>query len=116
MNPALKPLSAIGRAHAAPDRRQMSHANRIDGRGRSVSARRRAYTLPIITVTSDSARDFWSALLKRRCGSRESCALMFDVKFQTACNWFAGVSTPTGDKVMQAVQWWPEDFQNKDQD
>ena len=113
MNPALKPPSAV-RMQAAPDRRQMSQPNRFDGRGRSVSARRRAHCLPIIAVTSIEFRNIWVGVVTRRCRSRETCAVMFGVTFQTACNWFDGLSTPTGDKVWQAVQWWPEDFQDKD--
>lgn len=92
------------------DPRQKSHANRVDGRGRSVAARRRVQVMPVISVTPTEARDFWAALMARRCGSRENCAVMFAVTFQTACNWFDGFSTPTGDKVMQAQRWWPEEF------
>ena len=114
MIPALKPPSAYVRTQAAPDRRQMSHPNRLDGRGRSLAARRRAYALPVISVTSIEFRDIWVGVVTRRCRSRENCAAMFRVTFQTACNWFDGLSTPTGDKVWQAVQWWPEDFQDKD--
>ena len=56
------------------------------------------------------AISFWSRLLARRCGNRERAAVMFGVTFQTACNWWDGFSIPTGDKVMQAMRWWPEDF------
>ncbi len=99
-------------SHPAPTRGQMSHANGIDrlGRGRSVQARRRAQVLPVITVSRRDAISFWSQLLARRCGSRERAAVMFDVTFQTACNWWDGFSVPTGDKVLQAMRWWPEDF------
>ncbi|MDH2325987.1 hypothetical protein QCN27_03810 [Cereibacter sp. SYSU M97828] len=98
-------------AQPAPRAGQMSHANRVEGRGRSAKARRSVQMLPIITITPQAARVFWSDLMTRRCSSREACAVMFDVTFQTACNWFDGFSTPTGDKVMQAQRWWPEEFE-----
>jgi hypothetical protein len=90
----------------------MSHPKVIDlqGRGRSARARRRVQALPVIHVTRHEAQLFWAGLVARRCGTRERCAVMFDVTFQTACNWFDGFSCPTGDKVMQAQLWWPEDF------
>ena len=100
-------------AQSAPARGQMSHANAFDraGRGRTAGARRRAaVTLPVIGITPHRAMVIWSDLMTRRCGSREVCAARFGVTFQTACNWFDGFSCPTGDKVLQAVAWWPEEF------
>ena len=97
-------------AHPAPAGGQMSHPNGFEGRGRGLAARRRAQVLPVITVRRRDAISFWSQLLARRCGNRERAAVMFDVTFQTACNWWDGFTVPTGDKVLQAMRWWPEDF------
>lgn len=97
-------------AQTAAQAGQKSHANRFDlGRGRSVRAARRAQILPL-TVTRHGAIVMWADLVARRCGTREACAAMFSVTFQTACNWFDGFSIPTGDKVLQAIDWWPEEF------
>jgi hypothetical protein len=35
---------------------------------------------------------------------------MFGVTFQTACNWFDGVSAPSARAVMQAFDWWGDDL------
>lgn len=89
----------------------MSYPNGFDrfgragGRGRSLAARRR-----VQVVTPFEARSFFADLLARRAGSRERTAELFDVTFQTACNWFDGSSTPTGDKVLTAMRLWPEEF------
>lgn len=89
---------------------QMSHANRVapvrHGRAPCVA---RALRLPPL-VSAYDARVFWADLVRRRCGTREACAAMFGVTFQTACNWFDGFTVPTGDKVMTAQRAWPEDF------
>lgn len=97
---------------AAP-RGQMSHANRLNlpplgGRGRDARSARRISCPPVITRHEATA--FWADLVARRCGTREACAVMFSVTFQTACNWFDGFSCPTGDKVMMAQRAWPEEF------
>lgn len=99
-------------AQPALSRGQKSHPNGIDpqGRGRSLRARRRVQTLPIIEVSSHATKIWWAELMARRCGTRENCAAMFKTTFQTACNWFDGFSCPTGDKVRQAALWWPEEF------
>ena len=91
---------------------QMSHANWLapaGGRGRSVRARRRVQgALGPLDVCA--ARAAWARFVARVCGSREECAVVFGVTFQTACNWFDGFSTPTGDKVMQASADFPEAY------
>lgn len=66
--------------------------------------------LPVADVTRDAAIDRWIALITRHCGSREACAAMFGVTFQTACNWFDGVSAPSAAAVFQAVDWWGDDL------
>lgn len=83
----------------------------VDGRGdagRWVGNRRRS--LVVAEVTRADAIDVWVALIARNCGTREVCAVMFGVTFQTACNWFDGVTAPSAAAVMQAVVWWPEAF------
>jgi hypothetical protein len=77
----------------------------------SVSASRPA-CLPVADVTRDAAIDRWIALITRHCGTREACAAMFGVTFQTACNWFDGVSAPSAAAVFQAVDWWGEDMRS----
>lgn len=99
-------LHVVAPEGAAP-RRQMSHARAVD-RGRGGAAARRVTVAPVITP--HAARGFWAGLLARRCSSREEAAVVFGVTFQTACNWFDGFSTPTGDKVLMAVRLWPEEF------
>lgn len=96
-------LVAVSSVKIAPRAGQMSHANRVEpvrhGRGR---------VAPL--VTAFEAKVFWADLVRRRCGSREACAVMFGVTFQTACNWFDGFTVPTGDKMLTAQRRWPEDF------
>lgn len=103
---SLPRLHVVAPEGAAP-RRQMSHARAVD-RGREGAAARRVTVAPVITP--HAARGFWAGLLARRCGTREEAAVVFGVTFQTACNWFDGFSTPTGDKVLMAVRLWPEEF------
>jgi hypothetical protein len=91
----------------ASGRRPMSHPLPLD-RGRTALAARRVSVAPV--VTPHAARGFWAGLVARRCGTREEAAVVFGVTFQTACNWFDGFSTPTGDKVLMAVRLWPEEF------
>lgn len=91
---------------------QMSHGNRFQpsgGRGRGLRAVRRVQGA-CGPVDVSAARVAWSRFVARICGSREECAVVFGVTFQTACNWFDAFSTPTGDKVMQAARDWPDQF------
>lgn len=90
-----------------PALRQMSHANAFapaGGRARSAHAARRAHVW-----TQDGPRrrhEFgprWSLLMIASFGSREACAVHFDVTFQTACNWFDGTCRPYGDVVAHAA-------------
>lgn len=110
------PALALIRSNDAAAGGQMSRSNRVQrlaplgGRGRGAEAARRVQVLPVIGITRDSAAQAWSGIVRRRCGSRENCAVMFGVTFQTACNWWDAWACPTGDKVMQAQAWWPEDF------
>lgn len=98
---------SLAPAHTAPRRGQMSRGNPVD-HGRGAMAARRVSVAPVITRHERIV--WWADLVARRCGSREACAVMFGVTFQTACNWFDGYSCPTGDKVMDAVDLWPEEF------
>jgi hypothetical protein len=43
--------------------------------------------------------DIWSAFLHEHYRNPEEVAVAFGVRFQTACNWWAGTNRPTGDKV-----------------
>ena len=43
--------------------------------------------------------EMWARWLRVEFGTPERVAVAFGVTFQTACNWLAGVSRPTGDKV-----------------
>lgn len=100
-------LESLVSDHHAPRRGQMSHTKGFDRR-RSASAMRRVSVAPVIT--KHAAMVFWADLVSRRCASREECAVMFGVTFQTSCNWHDGFSCPTGDKVMIAMRLWPEEF------
>ncbi len=94
------PLRLITPGQDALPPHQMSRGHGFDPR--------RSWALP--DVSRAEAVRFWADLVARRCGSREACAVMFQVTFQTACNWFDGFSCPTGDRVMVAVRAWPEEF------
>jgi len=94
------PFRVIASGQPAPVSRQMSPGRGFDPR--------RDWALP--DVPRAAAVRFWAELMARRCGTREACAVMFGVTFQTACNWFDGFSCPTGDRVMMAVRAWPEEF------
>ena len=88
----------------------MSHTNAFapaGGRGRGRAAVRRVSGA---VVDAHSARAAWAAFVASVTASREDCAVVFGVTFQTACNWFDGFSTPTGDKVMQASRDYPEAY------
>lgn len=61
-------------------------------------------------ISRHQATVFWADLVARRCRSREECAVLFGVTFQTACNWFDGFSCPTGAAVLNAVRMWPDEF------
>lgn len=91
-------------------RGQTSHPNPFEGRGRSVQSLRRASGRLSSTLDKRAFVAWWADLVARRCGTREACAVMLDVTFQTACNWFDGFSCATGDKVALACTIWPEEF------
>jgi hypothetical protein len=105
MSSSFKPR--IVSPHPAPRFGQTSHPNPFAGRGRSAAAHRRVSVAPITKV---GAVVFWADLVDRRCNSREHCAVVFGVTFQTACNWYDGFSCPTGDKVLLAIDLWPDEF------
>jgi hypothetical protein len=89
----------------------MSHTKGFDrraGRGRDLAARRRV-SVPVL-VSACEARSFLADLLDRRSCSRENTAMLFEVTFQTACNWHDGFTVPTGDKVLTMMRLWPEEF------
>ena len=43
-------------------------------------------------------------------GTRDRCATEMGVTLQTACNWFDGLSRPTGDKVAMLAFMHPDAF------
>lgn len=100
---------------AAPQR-PVSRVNPLEGRGRSLAARRRIAVRPGVSawaqewVDRDAFKVWWGDLVEARCGTREVAATLFGVTFQTACNWFDRDRCPMGDKVMLAVRMWPEAF------
>jgi hypothetical protein len=103
-------LVASGPGQSARPVGQMSHAKTFasrDGRGRGPAAARRVSGA---IVDAHTARAAWAAFVASVTASREDCAVVFGVTFQTACNWFDGFSTPTGDKVMQASRDYPEAY------
>lgn len=103
-------VRSVASAQSAPRRGQMSHAREVDRRRGGAGRRQVGLVRPALTVSRHAAVVIWADLVARRCETREACAVMFEVTFQTACNWFDGFSCPGGDKVMQAVEWWPEEF------
>lgn len=105
-------------SNSAPLRRtgagQMSPANAFapnldQRRGRwPGAARHRVGRLSPRTVTFACPPDreafmaAWSKFLRLSCGTRGEVARVYDVTFQTACNWWDGSRVPTGDKVGHA--------------
>ncbi|MFB9222705.1 hypothetical protein [Paracoccus cavernae] len=89
--------------HLRIPRAQTSRLNPFDGRGRSVTDRRRNHGA-VGRLEPEDFRRRWSMLLISNFGSRELCAVHFGVTFQTSCNWFDGLCTPTGDVVDFAAQ------------
>lgn len=85
---------------------QMSRASPFDGRGRALADRRRAYGA-VGALDKDDFRRRWSLLMIASFSSRELCAVHFAKTFQTACNWFEGTATPTGEIVHHAMQTLP---------
>ena len=101
-----QPLMNSLNAHPRLPRAQMSPANPFDGRGRSGTDRRRNHGA-VGRLEPDDFRRRWSMLLISNFASRELCAVHFGVTFQTSCNWFDGLCTPTGDVVDLAAQTLP---------
>lgn len=90
-------------SHPAAPTRQMSHANVFAFRPRRAE--------PVIEVTREEAQDWWAGVLNRHFRTTASIAWRFQVTEQTARNWLAGTSRPHSDILLQAVIWWPEEFQ-----
>lgn len=81
---------------------QKSHASPFDGRGRGHVAHRRVHGR-VGNPDRDGFRRRWSLLMIASFATRESCAVHFGKTFQTACNWFDGTSTATGEVVNFAM-------------
>ena len=94
-----------GLPQAAPRPGQMSPSKPVDLRLVGGTRRRRAPR-----ITRQTTKEFWADLMKRRAVTREDAADLFGVTFQTACNWFDGFVVPSGDKVLIAIDLWPEEF------
>lgn len=103
----LKPRMAVSFSRFDPPAVQMSRDNLLDGRGRGVTAARRAHRHHR-GINRDRFLQRWSLLMITSFSSREACAVHFSVAFQTACNWFDGHSRPYGDVVDYAAQTLPE--------
>lgn len=52
--------------------------------------------------------EVWSAFVRARFRNPEAVATYFEVRFQTACNWWHAVNRPSADKVMIAALELPE--------
>lgn len=52
----------------------------------------------------------WAAYLRATFRNPEAVAAAFDVRFQTACNWWAGTNAASGDKVAVVALRDPEGF------
>ncbi len=76
---------------------QMSHTNLL---AKSFSPHRYRAVFP----------DRWSQFLRRSYRNPEEVAFNFDVRFQTAQNWWNGTNRPTGDKVAMAAISRPVEF------
>lgn len=101
----LRSIPGGASAHAAPRAGQASPSKPVDLRVVSGGRRRRD---PLISRPEAKAK--WADMITRRCDDREEAADLFRVTFQTACNWFDGFVVPSGDKVMMAMEFWPEEF------
>ncbi|MCA0963302.1 hypothetical protein [Salipiger bermudensis] len=47
--------------------------------------------------------ELWSDFLRRNFRNQEAVAAFFEVRFQTACNWWLATNRPSADKIMIAV-------------
>jgi hypothetical protein len=116
MTAPLRRLAAPRPVLPAASPRPVSRVNPLEGRGRSLAARRRIAVRPGVSawaqewVEREAFKVWWGDLVEARCGTREVAATVFGVTFQTACNWFDRDRCPMGDKVMLAVRMWPGDF------
>ena len=66
--------------------------------------------LVLLRLDRAEAIRWWQKLISAKCRSVRICAQIFDCTEQTARNWIAGFSCPTGDAVLVAVLMWPEAF------
>lgn len=95
---------------SAPRRMGAGQMSRSNGLAplRPAAARHRVGRLSPRTVTfarpadRDAFMQAWSQFLRLSCGTRGEIARVYDVTFQTACNWWDGDRVPTGDKVGHA--------------
>lgn len=85
-------------------------SNVLEGRGRSRAVARRCFHRPDPVAYRSEFVPRWSRLVALVFGSRDICATAMGVTLQTACNWFDGISRPTGDKVAMLAFMHPEEF------
>lgn len=109
---SVPPLRLVSSRQSAPVARQMSHPRTfgpLAGRGRGAGPARRVSVSPVLVARAGFLA-FWLGLMLRRCGGAHAIAMRFDVTEQTGRNWIDGVACPSGWKVFQAQQLWPEEF------
>ena len=111
---SLRPALRLAASAAVPRQadttpRQMSRANGFEGRGRD-AGRARNRPMPLRPVERDAVREAWAWAMEYEFSTRERCAADIGVTFQTACNWFDGFSTATGDKVVQFSIGYPDTY------
>ncbi len=105
-----KPFLICSQPDAASDSGQKSWSNVFEGRGRSRDAYRRTYHRPDPAAYRSTFLPRWSRLVECVFGTRDRCATEMGVTLQTACNWFDGLSRPTGDKVAMLAFMHPDAF------
>jgi hypothetical protein len=105
-----RPVLVSSVEQAATPSGQKSCSNVFEGRGRGRDAYRRTFHRPDPAAYRSAFLPRWSALVAQVFGSRDACALAMGVTLQTACNWFDGLSRPTGDKVALLAFMHPEAF------
>lgn len=105
-----RPRLVVSQDQPATPSGQKYCSNILEGRGRSRAAQRRSFHRPDPLAYRSEFVPRWASLVAHVFGSRDICATAMGVTLQTACNWFDGLSRPTGDKVAMLAFMHPEDF------
>lgn len=91
------PLAGVDQHQPAREGPQMSFSKDLDR-----SRRKRRVPLDPYRMKREFP-ERWASYLHATFRNPEAVATAFDVRFQTACNWWAGTNAASGDKVALAA-------------